>query len=93
MARQLLNVQEMAVYVGSSVQTIGSWYKWKAMNPTHPLAKLLPDYKRVGNRNTRYWERDDIEKLIQFKVSLPQGRNGIMGSVTQQYVKKNKEAK
>lgn len=88
MSKNLLNVQEVAVMIGSSVQTIGSWYKWKATNPTHPLAKLLPDYKRIGNRNTRYWDREDLDKLIQFKVSLPQGRNGVMGEVTQKYVKK-----
>lgn len=88
MARNLLNVQEVAVYIGSSVQTIGSWYKWKEENPNHELAKMLPNYKRIGNRNTRYWERDDLDKLIQFKCSLPQGRNGIMGSVTQKYVRK-----
>lgn len=88
MSRNLLNVQEVAVLIGSSVQTIGSWYKWRSLNPTHPLAKMLPDYKRIGNRNTRYWEREDLEKLIKFKGSLPQGRNGVMGSVTQKYVKK-----
>lgn len=90
MSKNLLNVQEVAVMIGSSIQTIGSWYRWKALNPNHELAKLLPDYKRIGNRSTRYWERDDLEKLIEFKCSIPQGRNGVMGAVTQKYVKKNK---
>ena len=91
MGKNLLNVQEVAVLIGSSIQTIGSWYRWKALNPSHELAKLLPDYKRIGNRSTRYWERDDIARLIEFKCRIPQGRNGVMGAVTQKYVKKNKE--
>lgn len=92
MGVHLLNVQEVAVKINSSIQTIGSWYRWKAQNPNHELAKLLPDYTRIGNKNTRYWTEDDIGDLLKFKVSIPQGRNGVMGSVTQKYVKKNKGA-
>lgn len=85
---RLLNVQEVATIIGSSIQTIGSWYRWKALNPNHELAILLPDFKRVGNRNTRYWSQDDVWKLLEFKKSIPQGRYGVMGEVTQKYVKK-----
>lgn len=88
MEERLLNVQEVAMLTGSSIQTIGSWYRWKAMYPTHELAQLIPDYRRVGNRNTRYWTENDVWKLIQFKKSIPQGRYGVMGAVTQKYVKK-----
>jgi len=92
MAEKLLNVSEVSLLVGSSIQTIASWYRWKDLNPEHPLALLIPEYTRIGNRRTRYWQRDDVWKLIEFKNSIPQGRNGIMGSVTQKYVKKKGDA-
>lgn len=88
---RLLNVQELSMLIGSSIQTIGSWYRWKELNPDHELAKLIPDYTRIGNRRTRYWKQDDVWKLLEFKQKLPQGRNGIMGEVTQKYVKKKED--
>lgn len=88
MSNGKLNITEVSMLVGSSIQTISSWYKWRASNPDHPLAKKLPDYSRIGNKNTRYWQESDIGRLIEFKTSIPQGRNGIMGTVTQKYVKK-----
>lgn len=86
--QNLLNVQELSMLIGSSIQTIGSWYRWKALNPEHELANLIPDFIRIGNRNTRYWNRSDVWKLLEFKQRIPQGRNGVMGAVTQKYVKK-----
>lgn len=85
-----INVTTLAFLVGVTVQTISLWYKWKDTNPNHELAKLLPEYTR-GERNTRYWNKSDVWKLIEFKQSIPEGRNGIMGSVTQKYVRKNKK--
>jgi len=85
---RLLNVNEVALLVGSSVQTIGSWYRWKDLHPDHELAKLIPEYARKGNKRTRYWKQSDIWRLIEFKTAIPQGRKGIMGEITQKYVKK-----
>ena len=88
MGDKLLNVSEVSLLIGSSIQTIASWYRWKALHPDNELAKVIPDFTRIGNRRTRYWTQDDVWKLIEFKNSLPQGRNGVMGDVTQKYVKK-----
>lgn len=85
---KLLTVQAVSFLVGSSVQTISSWYRWKDLHPESELAKLLPEYTRIGKKNTRYWKQSDVWSLIEFKKSIPQGRNGIMGEVTQKYVKK-----
>ena len=87
---KLLNLNEIAMLVGVSVQTINSWYKWKKIHPENELTKLIPDFVRIGNRNTRYWKQSDAWKLIEFRSSIPQGRNGIMGDVTQQYYRKKK---
>lgn len=83
-----LNAVNTAVLVGTTVPTMNTWYKWKKLHPDHELAKLLPEYIKMGN--SRYWNRDDLWKLIEFKSKLPQGRNGILGEVTQKYVKKGK---
>ena len=88
---RLLNLNEVALLVGVSVETVNSWYRWKRLHPDHELVKLIPDFTRKGNRNTRYWKQSDAWKLIEFKSSIPQGRNGIMGDVTQKYYRKKKQ--
>ena len=87
-----LKVQEVAVAIDASVQTINGWYKFKKENPDNELAKLLPDYTREeSGKRTRYWNQSDIWKMIQFKKSIPQGCRGVMGSVTQRYCRKKSE--
>ena len=89
---RLLKAVEVACLIGSSVQTITSWYRWRDLHPEHEMAKRLPDYVRIGNKNTRFWKQSDIWKLIEFKQNIKQGRNGLMGDVTQMYVgKKHKK--
>lgn len=86
---RMLTAVEVACMIGTSVQTISTWYRWKNLNPDHERAKLLPDYERIGNKHTRYWKQSDVWKLIQFKSTISQGRYGIMGDVTQLYCKTN----
>ena len=87
---KLLTIEEVAVSVGVSVQTINIWYRWKKQNPEHERAKMLPDFIQTKPRQLRFWEPQDVIKLIDFKNTVKTGRNGIMGSVTQAYVKKEK---
>ena len=82
-----LKIYEVAMLVGVSYRTIENWYMWKRKNPEHELAKLIPNFHQDGERQTRYWKQSDIPKLIEFKNSIPHGRNGILGSVTQKYYK------
>ena len=86
---KILNIQEVAVLINSSVPTISSWYRWKQENPDHEYAKMLPNFERHGAHRARYWKFADVWKLVEFKQALPQGRNGILGSITQKYVKSN----
>lgn len=74
-----IKIEELAMRIDSSVQTINNWYKWKRENPEHELASLLPDYTQEGNRQTRFWNVKDIWKLVEFKTAIVHGRNGIMG--------------
>lgn len=90
-----LRIEEVAIFTGVSVNTINSWYRFKKQNPEDEYAKMLPDYTQDGgDRSVRYWNEADIDKLLQFKDMKPAGRAGVMGNVTQKYVKKeNKNGK
>lgn len=85
-----VKIEELCMLINSSVQTVNNWYKWKRDNPEHQLASLLPDYIQDGPRQTRYWDREDVWKIIEFKQSIVHGRNGVMGDVTQ---RRNSNAK
>lgn len=88
---KLLKVQEVAYRLGVSNQTVGIWYKFKRENPDNEYSMLLPDFTRKGQ--TRYWNESDVEALKYFQRIIPQGRNGVLGSVTQRYVKKSDDSK
>ena len=88
LTERLLKLEEVAILIGSSGKSINNWYWFKRENPDNEYAQMLPDYVQYGPRQTRYWRESDIWKLIKFKQSIPQGRNGIMGSVTQKYYHK-----
>ena len=85
---RLLKLEEVAVLIGSSGKSINNWYWFKRENPDNEYAKMLPDYIQESSRQTRYWRESDIWKLIRFKQTIPLGRSGIMGSITQRYYHK-----
>ena len=91
MEERLLKLEEVALKVGVSFKTINNWYAFKKQNPDNEIAQLLPDFIQHAARQTRFWKESDIEKLIEFKSKIPIGRNGIMGSITQKYVKKKEK--
>lgn len=91
MAEQLLRIEEVALLVNSSVQTINNWYRWKKLHPEHQLASKLPDYVQSGSRQTRYWKKSDIWSIVEFKNLIPHGRYGILGDITQTHARIVKE--
>lgn len=88
--RKLLTIEQVACEIGVSAKTINNWYWFKQRNPDiqNEYIDLLPDFIQAGERQTRYWRRTDLDKLREFKDSIPRGRNGFMGSVTQKYLRK-----
>jgi hypothetical protein len=88
MSRTLLKLEEVAVLVGVSCQTLNNWYRFKRENPDNEYAKMLPDYECIGGHNQRFWDKSDINSLLKFKLFMPKGCKGVMGSVTQRYVRK-----
>lgn len=86
---KLYKASETAMLLGITTDTLDIWYRFKRQNPDNKYAKMLPEIKhKEGNQKQRFWTEDDIFRLIEYKNTIPQGRNGIMGSVTQKYVKK-----
>ena len=91
----LLTALEVCLLAHCSYNALNYWYRWRAQNPDNEYAKLLPDYIQYSERQARYWKREDVAKIIQFRETVPQGRNGIMGDVTQKYrrAKRKKDRK
>ena len=88
MSRTFLTIEQVAVTCGVSVQSVNNWYKFKRENPNNEYARLLPDYFTLEGSRQRMWDKADINALIEFKQKMPKGCKGVMGSVTQRYVKK-----
>ena len=88
MERKFLSIEEVAVACKVSVQTINNWYKFKKENPNSEYARLIPEYVVIGGHGQRFWNSSDIPALIEFKQKRPNGCKGVMGSVTQKYVKR-----
>ena len=87
---KMIGANEMAVLIGISEQTLKSWYKFKKENPDNEYSMMLPDIQR-GLRNKMLFKESDVEKLNYFKDSIPKGRCGIMGTVTQRYSSSRKK--
>lgn len=86
---KLINAQETAYRVGISCKTLDIWYRFKRENPSNEYALMIPEYYQETSRSKRLWKESDVAALINFKNSIPQGRGGVLGSVTQKYLKKN----
>lgn len=91
--QRLYKAVEVALLLDVSVPTIRNWYYFKRSNPDNEMAKLLPDPIQKSARQTRYWTKDDIPKLIEFQSKIVTGRNGFMGAITQPYGKAHKKEK
>lgn len=87
MGRTYLKIEEVAVLCGVSVQSVNNWYRFKRENPDNEFARLLPEYVTLEGSRQRMWDKSDIDALIAFKQRMPRGCKGVMGSVTQKYIK------
>lgn len=76
-----LKIEEVAMRIGVSSQTLNRWYKFKRENPKDEVSKRLPAYKLVTNKSgkVRLWQTEDLQKLMEFKAQMVSGRDGKMG--------------
>jgi DNA-binding transcriptional MerR regulator len=89
----MIKIEEVARRVDVSVQTINTWYRFAKQKPENKLASLLPPFYQEKARGIRYWREGDIDAIKQFKYSIPKGRNGILGCITQKSVRAKKTEK
>lgn len=87
---ELLSATKVSQMLDVSVLTLTRWYQWQQENPDYEEAPKLPKYIQVGVRAPRYWQREDISQLKVFQNWVKPGCKGVMGSVTQKYVKSEK---
>lgn len=95
MEDRLLNATEVAMIAGCSVPMLNMWYKWRDLHPDNEIAKILPDYERVGSktRGKRVWKYSEVHRVAEFRKHVPKGRGGFMAEVTQKYRPYRKEMK
>lgn len=76
-----MKIEEVAMRVGVSVQTLNRWYKFKRKNPDHVVSKKLPEYSMINTSSgkVRDWTDAAVWQLIAFKASIKPGRTGKMG--------------
>lgn len=90
-----LKIEEVAMRVGVSSQTINRWYKYKKDNPKDEMSKLIPLYKKVKTHTgfVRVWQMDDIWKLVEFKSNIVPGRCGKMSKYKGKGTKNDRKSK
>ena len=78
-----MKIEEVAMRLGVSVQTINRWYKFKKDNPKDAISKALPAYRKVKMNTAqgfiRIWTEDDFWQLVSFRKLVNSGRTGKMG--------------
>lgn len=76
-----MRIEEVAMKIGTSSQTLNKWYRFKKAHPEDEAIQKLPDYEMVvtSSGKVRHWTEDDVKKLMEFKDSIIIGRRGKMG--------------
>jgi hypothetical protein len=72
---EYLKIGEVADRLERSTQTIKIWYEWyenqsKGYRQENPFPEVRQD---VDKRRTRYYKKDEIKYLVEFKKGLEYG--------------------
>lgn len=87
----MLDINQVCKRIKVSVYTVENWYRFKREHPEDELALLLPDYYKEHINSRKFWKKEDIKKLKEFKSVRKLGRNGQMSETIQKYRKRRKE--
>lgn len=78
--KDFYNINEVAVIINTSNQSIKNWYKWfNDDNYEKPEDLLLPEHT-YGPRGTWMFAKKDIDVLKDFKAKLNGEYRGVMSS-------------
>lgn len=69
-SKNLLTIGEIARFIGRGSQTIKHWYEWAEENDR---LSELPNMYRVGSKGVRYFDENDVGKLIEFRDKISYG--------------------
>lgn len=86
---QCISANYICYKLDISLNTLNTWYKWQKLEGS-PNAPRLPKYYQKNAKSKRYWEKDSLVRLEQFKNWVPKGRAGVMGNFTQKYKRRIK---
>lgn len=74
-----LRINRVALILGISDHTIRRWYKWwESKEFEHPEGLELPPYYHMDRRGTKYFKKEDIPKLMEFKKKISTTHKGVM---------------
>lgn len=76
---EVMSIARVAQVLDLSTQTLQNWYKWyEDESYVKPQELKLPPYKILDKRGTRFFDVNDIPKLLDFKEKLQGEYKGIM---------------
>lgn len=90
---ELINATQICALCDISIYTLNNWYRFKQNDPDNQYAKMLPEFTKAPGKTTRLWKTEDVAALLTFKATIPHGRKGILGDVTQIYTRKERNKK
>ena len=77
-----LTASKVANQVDVSTKTLTTWYKFYESDlPKPDDMPELPKYEQAYEKAPRYWNPEDIPKIIAFKEWIPRGPHGVMGAI------------
>lgn len=77
-----LTAAKVACQLDVSTKTLTNWYKFYHSDCEKPdNMPELPEYEQAYEKAPRYWNPEDIPKLMAFKEWIPKGRHGVMGEI------------
>lgn len=87
MSENKVTATKVTQYLDISLRTLDNWYRFyrNASEKKPENMPELPNYEQLGPKATRFWNEEDLPKLMEFKNWIPHGRSGVMGRTNERY--------
>lgn len=81
-----ISISTIAQMLDVSTTTVKRWYKWYENDAfKKPESLTLPNYVYVDNRKTKFFHKDSVEQLMDFKNKLQTEYRGVMAEFNAEY--------
>ena len=64
---------EVATMVGVTRQTVVNWDKYSVELEAVNAKRLIPAPTRLGGNGNRYWTKEQVDKVMDFKTNMKPG--------------------